>query len=95
MEPELLDQGKQTKRVHMPDGIGPQKFSSIIPIEVNGKGVVEMRNSGDIPRVTGLGACAETASVISKIGDDDFDDLQGKPGGRRTVRCRGLQGNTP
>ena len=30
---------------------------------------------------------ARRLRVVPKIGDDYFDDLQGKPGGRRTVCC--------
>ena len=82
---ELLDQGKQAKRAHIPNLIGPLKFPSLPVIVYEDKGVIEMRNSGDVPGVTGQGACAETVCVVSKISDDHFDDLQGKPGGRRTV----------
>ena len=92
---ELLDQGKQAKHVHIPNGIGPLKISSA-PVTVgDDKGVMEMGNSGDVPGATDLGACAKAVFVVSKIGDDHFNDLQGKPGGRRTVCNRGPRRNTP
>ena len=47
-----------------------------------GNGVMEVKNSGDVPGVTSHGARAETVNVIDKVGDDHFGDLQGKPGGR-------------
>ena len=56
---------------------------------------MEVRDSGDIPGVTGQGARPETASVIDKIGNDDFDDLKGKPGGRGRACRRCLRGNAP
>jgi hypothetical protein len=41
-----------------------------------------MRSCGDVPRVTGRGACTEAMLAIDKMGDVDFDGLQGRPGGR-------------
>jgi len=81
MEPELPDKGKQTKRVHVLDGIGPTKRLDQ-GVNRNGKGVMKMRNSGDVPGGTGQGACAKTAHVVDKIGDDRFDNLPRKPGSR-------------
>ena len=78
----------------MPDGIRPAEFL-VQGIDFSGKGVMEMRNGGNIPGVTCQGARAETARVIYEIGDDHFDNLKGKLGGRRRVRCGGLWGNTP
>ena len=92
MDVEFLDQGKQTKRVHVPDRIGPPEPSGV---ESNGKGVMEMRNGGNVPTVTGQGACTEAVCVISKISDKFLDDLKGQSGCRRLVCCRGLWGNFP
>lgn len=61
----------------------------------NNKGVVEMRNGGNVPGVTGQSACKETVCVESKICDDYFDDLQGKPGGGRRACRGGHRSNTP
>jgi hypothetical protein len=62
MDLELLDQGKQTKPTHVQEAIRkPPRFWKIY---VNGKGVMEIRNSGSVPGVTGKGACAET--VVSR-----------------------------
>ena len=44
-----------------------------------------MGDSGDVPGVADQGACAKTARVVGKIGDDDFDDFQGKSSGRGWV----------
>jgi len=93
--PKLPDERKQAKRVHVWDGIGPLEFTRAPGADVNGKGVMQTRSSGDVPRVTGHGAREETALVIVKIGDDPFDDFQGKSGGRGTVCCRGLRMNAP
>ena len=81
VDPELLDQRKQTQRVSAPKGVGPRKFSRRVHL-MNGEGVVEMGNGGDIPGVAGHGACAKSAIVVDKIGDDIFDNLLGKPVGR-------------
>jgi len=40
-----------------------------------------MRDRGDVPGITGEGAYKKTACIIYKVGDDHFDDLQGKFGG--------------
>jgi hypothetical protein len=45
---------------------------------MDGDGVVEMGNCGDIPGVAGHGTCAKSAIVVDKIGEDIFDDLLGK-----------------
>ena len=47
---------------------------------------MEVENGDDIPGLTGQGACAETAPVVSKMRDDPFDDLVGKPTGGRCHR---------
>ena len=80
--------------MHVLDGVGPPELS-IAGADVDGKGVVEMGNGGNVPGVTGQGACAETAHVIDQVRDDDSDDLEGKPGGRGRGRRRGLRGNAP
>ena len=80
--------------MHVPDGVGPPELS-VIGVDANGEGVVEMGNCGNVPGVTGQGACAETAHIMDQIRDDCSDDLEGKPGGRGRGRRRGLQGNTP
>ena len=36
---------------------------------------MDVRNSSDVPRATGEGACEETESVIDEVGDDHFNDL--------------------
>jgi len=40
-----------------------------------------MGDRGDVPGVTGQGACDESIHVVDKVGDDHFDDLGGKLGG--------------
>jgi hypothetical protein len=55
---------------------------------------MKMGNGGNVPRVTCQGAREETASVVGKVGDDHFDGLQGKPGGRRQTCRRSLQRRT-
>jgi len=92
---ELLDQGKQAKNVHILNGIEPPKFFFVRVVVDRGKGVMEVGNSGDVPGVTGQGACAETACVVSKIGGDHSEDIQGKADGRGIVCCRGLWQNIP
>jgi hypothetical protein len=81
--------------VHVQDGLGPPEFALVQGVDANGEGVVKTRNSGDVPGITGQGACAETALVIGKIADDRFDNLQGKSGGRGIVCCRSLRRNAP
>ena len=61
---ELLDQGKQTEHVHVPDRIGPLGSSAKYVFGVNGEGVMEMRDSGDVPGEACQGACAETAFAV-------------------------------
>ena len=81
MDPESLDRGKQTESIHVRDGVVPPGLS----VDVNGKGVIEIRNSVDVPGVTCKGACAEAAGVISEVGSDYFEDLRGKFCGRGIV----------
>ena len=60
-----------------------------------GKGVIEMRNCGDVPGVTSQGACAEATHVTDEMGDNHFNDLQGNPSGRGRMCGRGLNGSAP
>ena len=39
------------------------------------KSVMEMRDRGDVPGVTGQGACQKSAFVIDEMGDDNFNDF--------------------
>ena len=94
MDPERLDKGKQTKLVHVLEGIGPPQVSAG-EVGVNEKIVMEMRNGGDVPGATGQGTCTETAHVVDEIGDDHVNDLLRKPGGGGHVRRGGLRRKTP
>ena len=58
--------------MHVPDGI---RLPEPLGVGSNGKIVVETRNSGNVPRITGQRACTEAVCVIGEIGDDCFDDL--------------------
>jgi len=60
LHPAKLDKGKQAKRVHVLDGIGPLGFA-FPGVGVSKKGLVWLRHGGDIPGVTSQGTCAETA----------------------------------
>jgi len=55
---------------------------------------MEMRDRGDVPGITGEGACKEATCSIDKMGDDHFDDLQGKFGGG-DERAMGSCSETP
>ena len=88
-EPEPLDQWKQTKYVRVLDRIGPLKF--LVPgVGDNINGVIEMRNSGDVPSVTGRGACLKAVCVISKIEDDEPDELHRESVDRGRAYCKGF-----
>ena len=82
---ELLDQGKQTKLARILEWFGPPTFRiKVGPAISSDKSMMEMRDRGDVPGITGEGACKEAACIIDKMGDDHFNDLQGKfCGGRR------------
>ena len=76
---ELLDQGKQTKPARVMEWFGPPKFQiKVRPTVSSDKSVMEMRDRGNVPGVTGEGTRKKAGCVISKMGDDHFDDLQGK-----------------
>ena len=86
---ELPDKGKQTKSVHVWEWFRPKKFVGFaLEIARRDEGVVKMRDSCDVPRVTGQGTCKETAGVIDQMGNDHFDDLLGKSHGGG-LACRG------
>ena len=53
----------------MPGPIGP-------PIALN-ESIMKMRDCGNIPGVTGQGACQKTALVVDKMADDHFDNPLG------------------
>ena len=79
-DPELFDQGKQTKFVHVREWHRPRKFlvsEELAIIEWSEKGVMELGNGSDVPGVAGQGTRAETWDVVDEWGDDHFDDLQG------------------
>jgi hypothetical protein len=57
--------------------------------------VVEMRNGGDVPGVTGQGACAEAAYVADEMGNDHFDDIEGKLSGGGPACGRDLWKKSP
>ena len=88
MDPELFDQGKQTKPVHVHEGVRPHDPSPYERIGRNSEGVVEVRNGDDVPGVTGQGAREETVSVVYEMDDDHLNNLVGEPGGRGRA-CRG------
>ena len=46
---------------------------------------MEVRDGSNVPGITGQGACAETAYVVGKIGDDHFDEFERKSGGGRSL----------
>jgi len=82
---ERPDEGKQAKFVEVLDRSGPQEF--IVRLRAQGpdcsdKCVMEVRNGGEIPGVAGQGAGEETGYVVDKMGNNDFDNSQGKPGSR-------------
>ena len=75
--------------------IGPSESSLPRVVGANDEGMMEMRDGGDVPRIAGQGACAETELVVDEISDDDFNDVLRKSGDRRQA-CRGsLRRSTP
>jgi len=56
---------------------------------------MEAGNGGNVPGITGQGACVETGRIIDQMGDDNSDDLQGKPGGRGQTCGRGFWRSIP
>ena len=92
VDPEFLDQGKQTKLGRILEWCGPTSLRHIGPrTRSGGKSVVKMRDRGDVPGVTRQGACEETASVIDEMGDDHFDDLERKVSGGGRACSRSLR----
>ena len=59
------------------------------------KGLVETMNSGDVPGVAGQGTREEAALVVGEIGDDHFDDIQGKLSGGGQACRRSPQKRPP
>lgn len=91
---ERLDEGKQTEPTHAPEWIGPPKL--LAPDAVADEEVVmEMRDGGDVPRVTCQGARAETGHIVDETADDNSNDLQGKSGGGGAGCRGGLKRSTP
>ena len=84
---ELPDQGKQTEPMHAPEWNRPLEFY-VKEVVTHDEGVMEMGNSGDVPGVTGQGACAETVFVVDEMCEDDLDDILGKPPGGEGWVCR-------
>ena len=67
----------------VPDRIGPSGSSVPRVVGANDECMMEMRDGGDVPRITGQGTCTETGLVVEKMSDDLFDDVLRKPGDRR------------
>ena len=88
------EHGKQTSHLRVMEGVGPFKVLDM-GICPGGKGVSEVGNGGNVPGITGQGACAEVGRIVGKMGGDNFDDPQGKPGGRGRACGRGLWRSTP
>jgi hypothetical protein len=93
VDPGFLDQGKQTKPVHVPERSRPQSHRHPQGI-YSSKGVMEVRNGGDVPGATGQGACEEATLVIDEMGDYHFNDFLGEPGRSGRVYRGNLWGNT-
>ena len=93
-EPERPNKGKQTKSMHVLEGVRPPKFLAERVI-VNEEVVMEERDGSGIPRVTGQAACAETACIVREICDNRFNDLRGKLGEWGRARRKKLRGSTP
>jgi hypothetical protein len=55
-----------------------------------GESVMKMGEGGDVPGITGQGACQKTGFVVDEVGDDHLDDLLGKSGGGGRACCRNL-----
>jgi len=93
---EFPHQGKQPEPLHMKEWFGPNDFLLCAPGKCLGsKSVVNVRNSGEVPGVTGQGACEKPVLVVDEVGDDHFDDIHGKSDDRGRACCGGLQISTP
>jgi hypothetical protein len=55
---------------------------------------MKMRDGGDVPGVTGQGACPEAARVVDEVCDDHFNDVLGKSRGKRQGCRRSVRGST-
>lgn len=87
--PERFDQGKQTKGVSVEESHELRKPQMVRGMDWGSEGVVEVKNGGGAAGMAGQGTYAETVRVMGEIGDDHFDDFQGKPRGGRRVHHRG------
>ena len=58
----------------------------------SGKGIMEVRDGGDVPGIKNHGGCEESALVVDKICDNRFNDLLGMLDGRGWQR---LQKSSP
>ena len=92
--PEHLDERKQTKLMLAQERFRPS-LVLVQAINWNDKSVVEVRDGGNVPGATDQRACEEIGFLVDKIGDDRFDDLQGKPGNRGPGCRMGLRRCTP
>ena len=89
VDPELLDQGKQTELACVLKRCGPPNSRLTSPrMRPSDESVVKMRDGGDVPGVTGQGTCEETFRVVDEVGDDHFDNFERKidDGGRARGR---------
>lgn len=76
-DPESFDERKQTKLVrflewHRPPAV---PFGPVADEVFGREGVMEVGDSGDVPRVAGHGACQEKARVVNKVGYNRFHGL--------------------
>jgi len=88
---KFLHKGKQPELIHTNELFGPSLFPFWVPgivMGLGGKGVVEVRNSGHVPGAGDHGTYEKTARVVDKVGDNHFDDIQGKPDGGSQGRHR-------
>jgi hypothetical protein len=71
--------------VHTPEWFGPPRLWFLGPLSIgwSDEGVMKVRDGGDVPGVTGQGACEEAALVVDQMGNDHFDDPLGEPGCKR------------
>ena len=76
-DPELLDQGEQIELARVLEWRWPLKFRLIGPgTGSNNESMMEMRDRGDVPGVTGQGTRQKTVRVVDEMRDNCFDDLQ-------------------
>ena len=93
---ELLDQWKQTKLVYMPEGIGPPKLLVFAQeMDWSDKGMMKMRNGGEVPGVRSKGTCQEGELVVNEMSDDHLEDIRGNSGVPGRARRRSPREDTP